>query len=61
MNVGGEDLCDPLGMESEKKGRPQQMFCYRAGDEAVGLGLEGAEGEVSTSRWPISNPKEIIS
>lgn len=50
MNVGGEDLCDPLGMDSERKGRPQHMFFYRTGDEAGGLGLEGAEGEMRTSR-----------
>lgn len=50
MNVGGEDLCDPLGMESERKERPQQMFCSRAGDEAGELGLEGTKGEVRTSR-----------
>lgn len=24
--AGGEDLCDPLGMVSERKGRPWQVF-----------------------------------
>lgn len=29
--VGG--LSDPLGMGSERNGRPWQVFCYRAGDD----------------------------
>lgn len=31
--VGG-DLCDPLRMGSERKGRTQQVFCYKGGDES---------------------------
>ena len=30
----------PLGMGTEKKERPQQVVCYRAGCETKGLGLE---------------------
>lgn len=36
------------GVREERE--TQQMFYYRAGDEAGGLGLKGAEGEVRTSR-----------
>lgn len=35
----GEDLCDPLGMGLERKGRLQQVFCYKAEDETGGLDL----------------------
>lgn len=34
-----EDLCDPLGMRSERKGRPHQVFCCRAGNRPRGLNL----------------------
>ena len=33
--MGGEDLCDLLGMGSEGKGRPQQVSCHRAGDKLI--------------------------
>lgn len=32
-----EDLSDALGM---RKGRPQEMFCYRAEDETWGVNME---------------------
>lgn len=35
--TGGEDLCDLLGMGSERKGTHQQLSCYNARDEAKGL------------------------
>lgn len=35
--VGAEGLYDPLMMESEMKGRPQQISSYRAGDETEGI------------------------
>lgn len=38
--IGGEDLCDPLGIRSEEKGRPQQVSSYRAGDETGGTGAQ---------------------
>lgn len=34
--VGGEVLCDLLGMESDRKGRSQQGSHFRAGDETGG-------------------------
>lgn len=34
----GEGLCDMLGMGWERKGRPQQTFCYRGKDETQGTG-----------------------
>lgn len=37
----GEDLFDLLGMGSTRKGRLQEMFCYRVGDEAGGIGTTG--------------------
>lgn len=40
--VGGERLCDLLGMGSERKEKPQQVSCYRPG----GTGSEEAEGGV---------------
>lgn len=42
---GENGLCDPLGMVSERNGRAQQVFCYRAGDKPAGLSLTAA-GEV---------------
>lgn len=39
-----ESLCDPLGMESDRKVRPQQVFCYRDRDETGGgSGLDSQE------------------
>lgn len=41
-----EELCALLGMRAERKGRPQQVACYRAGDEVgtrVGFGGEERE------------------
>lgn len=38
--VGRKDLCDPLGMRSERKGKPQQGFCYIAVNETGGIGSE---------------------
>lgn len=35
-DIGEDGLCDPLGMVSERNGRAQQVFCYRAGDKPVG-------------------------
>lgn len=32
----GEDLCDSLRVRSERKGRQQQVFCYRAEDGTGG-------------------------
>lgn len=29
-------LCDPLGMDLERKGRPLQVFCYRSGNLVCG-------------------------
>lgn len=44
--VCGEGFCDPLGMDSEGKGRLQQIFCYRAGNETgVGVWTEEVETE----------------
>jgi hypothetical protein len=37
---GGEDLCDPLEMEAERSGRPQQVVCDSSGSESRGLDLE---------------------
>lgn len=37
MYIGGEDLCDLLGIESYRKGRPPWVFCSRAGGETGGL------------------------
>lgn len=39
MKVGRKNLCDPLGMRSERKGKPQQVSCYRAVNETGGLNL----------------------
>lgn len=36
--VSYQDL--PRGMGAENEERPQQAFCYRAGDKTKGLGLE---------------------
>lgn len=38
--VGGECLCDLLGMGSERKEKPQQVSCYRPGDATGGLDLK---------------------
>lgn len=38
--VEGEDHCDLLEVGSEKKGRPNQVACYRAGDETGKMDLE---------------------
>ena len=38
--VGGEGLCDLLGMGSERKGRPQHLSCYRGGDAIGGIGSQ---------------------
>lgn len=35
--VCGEDLCDPLGMKSERNRRPQQVVCDKAGDDLLGV------------------------
>lgn len=37
--VGG-DLSNPLGIKSERKGRPQQIFCYRTCMRLGGLVME---------------------
>lgn len=42
----GEDLCGFFRMRSERKGRLQQVLCYRAGDETRVVGSGGAEAEV---------------
>lgn len=39
----GGDLYDLFGIRSEKKGRPQQVFCCRAGDETGGTGSGGVK------------------
>lgn len=36
----GEQLSGPLGMVTERKERPQQVFCYRTGNVTRGLDLE---------------------
>ena len=46
--VGGEDLCDPLEMGSERKERQQQVPCYRAGIRVWGLYLENRRRGVDT-------------
>lgn len=38
--VGRKDLCDLLGMRSERKGKPQQVSCYRAVNETGGTESE---------------------
>lgn len=38
--MGGEDICVPIGLGSERKGKPQQVFCYRSGGEAGALHVE---------------------
>ena len=35
-----EDICDLLEMGAGRKGRLKLIICYRARDEAGGLGLE---------------------
>lgn len=47
----GGDLWDPLGMGSESKRRPQQIFCCRAGGDTG-----GAAGEVCDSLQPTCCP-----
>lgn len=37
-----EDLCDLLGIGSEKKGKIQQVFRYSDGDETGGGGRVGS-------------------
>lgn len=39
-----EGISDPLWLESETEGRPQQVFCYKARDETGGIGSGGKEG-----------------
>lgn len=51
--VEGEDPCDTLLRMSEKKRRPQQVFCYRAGHEAVGIVSSEPEGEVWIHHQPV--------
>lgn len=34
------DVCDPLWMESEKKGKPKWVSCYRAGNRTRGIHLQ---------------------
>lgn len=36
-----QDLFSPLGMVAESEKRPQQMVCYRPGDEPEGLDVGG--------------------
>lgn len=37
---GGEDLCERVEIEAERKGRPQQVFCSRPGMRLIiGLGI----------------------
>lgn len=52
--VGGrleETLCDPLGMDSERKGRPQQGFCYKAEDEPWETDLENPRRGVDPTTY----------
>lgn len=42
----GEDLRSSLEMGTEKKGRPQQVVCYKAEDKTGKLVLEKKAGEV---------------
>lgn len=44
--VGGEDICDLLGIGSERKESLQQVLCYRTGAKTGGFGSQGAKGEV---------------
>lgn len=48
----GEDLCDPLAVVSVQKGRLQQVFCYRVGDEIQGVVSGESEGEVIICSQP---------
>lgn len=38
--VSHQDLFSTLGMEVQSEERPQQIACYRDGDELEGLGIE---------------------
>lgn len=44
-----QDLFSPLGMGAESEKRPQQMVCYRPGDEPEGLDVGG--GGKSEDLW----------
>lgn len=44
---GGEDLCERLEIESERKGRPQQVFCSRPGMR-LSTGLGTSHGQLKT-------------
>lgn len=44
IKVCGQGLLSPLGMGTEREQRPQQVACYRAGDESGGLDLEERRG-----------------
>lgn len=52
--IEGQDLCDTLGMCSDRKERPQQVFFYRIVDETVRIGLVGEKERdmKSTYRLP---------
>lgn len=48
----GEGICDPLAVSPVQKGRLQQVFCYRVGDEIQGLVSIETEGEVNICSQP---------
>ena len=49
---GGDGLCNPLGMDTEKKG-PKQVVCSRVGNETWGLVLVKRKAKPkSAARFP---------
>lgn len=49
-------IWDQLGMASERKGIPMQVFCYKVGDELWGIGTGGAEGKAKICSQPFCFP-----
>lgn len=49
--AGVVGLCDPLAMEAERKGKPLQVSCYRAGDRSSRRGEN--ESQPSWQEWPL--------
>jgi hypothetical protein len=47
-----DDLCDLLDKEVMRKGRPEQVFCYRVGDEIGGMDLEERKECRETTCFP---------
>lgn len=57
---GRRSVCS-IGSGSGRKGKPQQDFCYRAGDETTGVGSGDAEGEVKVqSAYPLCCTGQLL-